>query len=78
MNIREDIPYNAFINAPQMFWSNIDQAKGALYFFAAINPTFPIEDFSYKLKFIRDIEKCKDFEDIKEVFLLYFSDLAYG
>jgi len=74
MEIRETVPYNAFVNAPPMYWQNIDEAKGALYFLAAIDSTFPIDDFAYKLAFIRDINSCKNFEDIKAVYLKYFGE----
>lgn len=74
MDIREEVPYNAFVNMSPMYWKNIDEAKGALYFLAAIDSTFPIDDFAYKLPFIRAIDACKDFEDIKEIYLKYFGD----
>ena len=75
MDIREEVPYNAFVNMSPMYWKNIDEAKGALYFLAAIDSTFPMENyFECKLPFIRAIDACKDFEDIKEVYLKYFGD----
>lgn len=74
MDIREEVAYNAFVNIPPMYWRNIDEAKGALYFLAAIDASFPLEDFAHKLAFVHAIDSCKEFEDIKEVYLKYFDD----